>query len=90
MIAKNFGAEGGNAAPMSSFIGMGNDQHFTPARLLDQMERSPDAVVSHAEVCEACRYVLALVRRASGEPSPEQSEVVVDLLRKWSRPVSRT
>jgi hypothetical protein len=84
MITKNPDGEGGNQVVMSSFIGMGNDQHFTPDRLLDQMERCPEAVVRHSEVCEACRYVLALVRRASGEPSPEQSEVVVDLLRKWS------
>jgi hypothetical protein len=63
---------------------MGNEFHLTAARLLEQMERSPAEVQSHVETCEACRYVLALVRRTSGEPSPEQSEVVVDVLRKWS------
>ncbi len=63
---------------------MGNEFHLTAARLLEQIERSPEEVQSHIDSCEACRYVLALVRRASGEPTPEQSEVVVDALRKWS------
>jgi hypothetical protein len=64
---------------------MGEDFHFTAAGVLEMMERSPWAVLSHAEACEPCRYLLALVRRASGEPSPEQSEVALDLLRRWSR-----
>lgn len=63
---------------------MSNEFHLTAARLLEQIERSPEEVQSHIDSCEACRYVLALVRRASGEPTPEQSEVVVDALRKWS------
>ena len=63
---------------------MGNEFHLIAARLLEQMERCPEDVHSHLESCEACRYVLALVRRASGEPTPEQSEVVVDVLRKWT------
>ncbi len=66
---------------------MGSEFHLTAARLLEQMERSPEEVQSHVESCEGCRYVLALVRRASGEPTPEQSEVVVDVLRKWSSTV---
>jgi len=65
---------------------MENETHFTVARLLQQMERSPEEVRSHVLYCEACRYVLALVRRASGEPTPEQSEVVVDALREFSFP----
>ncbi len=63
---------------------MGNEFHLIAARLKEQMERCPEEVQSHVESCEACLYVLALVRRASGEPTPEQSEVVVDLLREWS------
>jgi len=63
---------------------MGDESHFTAARLMAQLERNPDGVRSHVESCEACLYVLALVRRASGEPTPEQSEVVVDALREWT------
>jgi hypothetical protein len=63
---------------------MEHEFHFTAARLLEQLEKDPDDVRSHVESCEACRYVLALVRRASGEPTPEQSEVVVDALRQWT------
>ncbi len=63
---------------------MGNEFHLIAARLKEQMERCPEEVQAHVESCEACLYVLALVRRASGEPTPEQSEVVVDLLREWS------
>ena len=65
---------------------MGDEFHFTAARLLEQSERNAENVRSHVESCEACLYVLALVRRASGEPTPEQSEVVVDALREWSVP----
>ena len=65
---------------------MENESHFTVGRLLQLMERRPEEVRSHVASCEACRYVLALVRRASGEPTPEQSEVVVDLLREWNLP----
>ena len=65
---------------------MGAKFHFTAARLLEQLGRNPENVRSHVESCEACLYVLALVRRASGEPTPEQSEVVVDALREWSVP----
>jgi hypothetical protein len=61
---------------------MGHESHFTAARLVEQLKRNPDHVQSHVESCEACLYVLALVRRASGEPTPEQSEVVVDALRE--------
>jgi hypothetical protein len=63
---------------------MGNEFHLIAERLLEQMERNPEEVQAHVESCEACLYVLALVRRASGEPTAEQSEVVVDLLREWS------
>jgi len=65
---------------------MGDEFHFTAARLLEQLERNAENVRSHVESCEACLFVLALVRRASGEPTPEQSEVVVDALREWSVP----
>ncbi len=50
------------------------------------MERNPEEVRAHVASCEACRYIVALVCRASGEPTPEQSEVVVDALREWSLP----
>ena len=63
---------------------MGNEFHLIASLLLEQMERNPEEVQAHVESCEACLYVLALVRRASGEPTGEQSEVVVDLLREWS------
>lgn len=65
---------------------MGDEFHFNAARLLEQLEGDSEDVRSHVESCEACRYVLALARRASGEPTPEQSEVVVDALREWSCP----
>ena len=80
--SENRGPEGGFQAVSSSLSGMGAEFHFTAARLLEQLERNPGAVRSHVESCESCRYVLALVRRASGEPTPEQSEVVVDALRE--------
>jgi hypothetical protein len=63
---------------------MGNEFHLIAERLLEQMERDPEAVQAHVASCEACLYVLALVRRASGEPTGEQSEVVVDVLREWT------
>ncbi len=37
-------------------------------------------VHEHVEECERCHILLALVRRARGEPSPEQAEVLVDAL----------
>jgi hypothetical protein len=61
---------------------MGDEFHFTAARLLEQMERNPEGVRSHVDRCEACLFVLALVRRVSGEPTPEQAEVVLDALRE--------
>jgi len=61
---------------------MGDEFHFTAARLLEQIERNPEGVRSHVDGCEACLYVLALVRRVSGEPTPEQAEVVLDALRE--------
>jgi hypothetical protein len=88
MIAKISTPEGGFGLVWSSLIGMGDEFHFTAARLLEHLERNPETVRSHVESCEACLYVLALVRRASGEPTPEQSEVVVDALRDWSLPRS--
>jgi hypothetical protein len=63
---------------------MGKEFHLIAERLLEQMERNPEEVQAHVESCEACRYVLALVRRASGEPTEEQSEVLVDLLQRQS------
>jgi hypothetical protein len=63
---------------------MGNEFHLIAERLLEQMERNPEEVQAHVESCEACLYVLALVRRASGKPTEEQSEVLVDLLQRQS------
>ncbi len=37
-------------------------------------------VYEHVQACERCEILLALVRRAQGEPSPEQAEVLVDAL----------
>ncbi len=37
-------------------------------------------VHEHIEACERCHILLALVRRARGEPSAEQAEVLVDAL----------
>ena len=37
-------------------------------------------VHEHVEACERCHILLALVRRAHGEPSAEQAEVLVDAL----------
>lgn len=49
--------------------------HYSIGQLAGRLERD-----EHLLGCEQCRLLLALVRRARGEPSDEQTEVTVDAL----------
>jgi hypothetical protein len=62
---------------------MGDQRHYSPSELLHAIATHPDEVASHILVCEACRYVFALVRRVSHVPSEEESEVILEALREW-------
>ena len=60
--------------------------HYTASELavLFQDGRPGFLVHEHVEVCERCHMLLALVRRARGEPSAEQAEVLVEALTRVS------
>lgn len=59
--------------------------HYSVGELAAMLERAgiTHRKGTHLERCEQCLFVLALVRRARGEPSDEQLEVTVDALRSW-------
>jgi hypothetical protein len=52
-----------------------------------ELEKMPGRVElkqqGHLKACEQCLYLHALVRRVQGDPSDEQREVTVDLLKRW-------
>jgi hypothetical protein len=63
---------------------MGQGRHYSPAQITDCLREGPPAAMAelelHARACQSCAYLLILVRRVSGEPTGEQSEVLVDRL----------
>ena len=58
--------------------------HYTACELAESLESDKPAIAvhNHVEACERCQILLALVRRARGEPSAEQAEVLVEALRR--------
>ena len=56
--------------------------HYTAFELAALLQGGmPGSLVhEHIEACERCHILFALVRRARGEPSAEQTEVVVEAL----------
>ena len=59
--------------------------HYIGAELAEMLTRAAfvDRLGDHLNVCEQCHFLLALVRRARGDPSDEQREVTMDALRNW-------
>ena len=59
--------------------------HYTAADLAEMMKKATFGVGlgEHVSACEQCHFLLALVRRARGEPSDEEREVTVEALRDW-------
>ena len=59
--------------------------HYSGAELAEMLRRAAlvDRLGDHLNVCEQCHFLLALVRRARGDPSDEQREVTMDALRNW-------
>ncbi len=60
-----------------------NPVHYT-VRELEAMPARAALQAHHLTVCEQCHFLLALVRRARGEPSDEQREVTMDVLKDWA------
>lgn len=57
-------------------------QHYTVDHFLRRLDaREAIDVDFHVRQCEQCRLLRALVERVWGEPSDEDSEVLVDWLR---------
>jgi hypothetical protein len=65
---------------------MGQGEHHTVDQFLRKLDDTglSDADF-HTDVCEQCRLVEALVQRVWGEPTDEDSEVLVDWLRARPR-----
>ena len=57
--------------------------HYTTRELEALLARAASHA-HHLSVCEQCHFLLALVRRARGEPSDEQREVTMDALKDWA------
>ena len=60
--------------------------HYTAAELAEMLTRAAfgNGLGDHLTECEQCDLLLALVRRARGEPSDEEREVTVEALRDWA------
>jgi len=55
--------------------------HYTACELSELLQSDRSILVhEHVNACERCQILLALVRRARGEPSAEQAEVLVEAL----------
>lgn len=63
-----------------------NGVHFSARELEAMVARAAlgHQQAHHLHVCEQCHFLLALVRRARGEPSDEQREVTMDALKDWA------
>lgn len=59
--------------------------HYSSSELAEMLTRAALGyrLGDHLNVCEQCHFLLALVRRARGDPSDEQREVTMDALRNW-------
>lgn len=64
--------------------------HYTAAELAEMLAGAALGIRlgDHVSACEQCHLLLALVRRARGEPSDEELEVTVELLRRTSTSVA--
>ena len=62
-----------------------NAIHYSSSELAEMLARAAfgSRLGDHLNVCEQCHFLLALVRRARGDPSDEQREVTTDALRNW-------
>ncbi len=63
-----------------------NAIHYSSSELAEMLTRAALGyrLAHHLNVCEQCHFLLALVRRARGEPSDEQGEVTMDALKDWA------
>ncbi len=63
-----------------------NAIHYSSSELAEMLTRAALGyrLEHHLNVCEQCHFLLALVRRARGEPNDEQREVTMDALKDWA------